>query len=244
MAYRTGKDVMLDLSWKTIYDTMKKYEIMADTLDFKTHLLLLEYLNPSSIWELGAGRGSWCLGLHELIDNKNICYNLVEDFSWSKNGYDKLFVDYFWPKDINELDNFIKNTESNINYKIFDGDILNFKENFTNIEFIRIDCDLPNTKDTINILLKNSDNNLVILLDDIKANRAFYRLFDVSKFVEENKLKIILTANETVVLAKQQFDVTNLYQHCLLYKEKFKNITFIDDFMIFNKQAGFLKFRD
>ncbi len=216
---------------------------MTGNCDFKTHLLLLNYLNPMSVWELGAGRGSWCLGLHE-FSNNNTRYNLVEDFSWCKHGYDKLFVDYYWPKNIKDLESFIKSTNSNINYKIFDGDISNFKESLKNVEVIRIDCDLLNTQDTIDTILTNSFDNLVILIDDIRPNGAFNRLFDVLSFIEKNKLKIILTADETVVLAKPQFDVDNLYQHCLTYKEKFKKISFRNDYNIYNKQAEYLQFKD
>lgn len=231
---------MANININTINYIIEKYKVMTEPDDFKTHLLLLEYVNPSSVWELGAGRGSWCLALHELVDNKDICYNLVEDFSWCQKGYDKLFVNYPWPQNINDLENFIKSTESDINYKIFDGDILDFKESLTNIEMIRIDCDLPNARETIELILNNSNDNLVILIDDIKPNGAFNRLFEMLEFVQKNRLKIILTANETVALAKPSFDPWDFYAFVSPYKPEFRRMGLRNEFFMFDKQAEYV----
>ena len=225
---------------KNIHKIIEKIDIMCPAIDFLSHIMLLQYINPSQVWELGAGRGSWCIGLDKF--KSNTLYNLVEDFSWHTSGLATKFVDYDWPATPSDVTQFIKNNSPNLNYNLYSSDVLNHKDIFTNLEFVRIDCDLNNPTETYDHILQNSLDNLVILLDDIRPNGALNRLFEVLKYIESGELKIVLASNETLVLAKQNFDTVKFYEFCC-ENDCSNNVTHRDDFNIFNLTADFVTFK-
>jgi hypothetical protein len=239
MESRTGTNGMIN--HKKMHKLMEKIHIMCPAIDLLSHILLLNYINPTQVWELGAGRGSWCIGLNRFNKN-NILFNLVEDFTWSSSGLASNYVSYDWPATSIDIIEFINDVDPSLNYKLYDKDVLAYKDKFTNLEFVRIDCDLKNPKETYDHILQNSLDNLVILLDDIRPNGALNRLFEVLKYIESGELKIVLASNETLVLAKQNFDTVKFYEFCC-ENDCSNNVTHRDDFNIFNLTADFVTFK-
>lgn len=213
---------------------------MCPEIDFLSHIMLLQYINPSQVWELGAGRGSWCIGLDKF--KSNILYNLVEDFSWHTSGLSTKFVDYAWPATPSDVTQFIKNNSPNLNYNLYSSDILNHKDKFTNLEFVRIDCDLKNPKETYDHILQNSSDNLIILIDDVRPNAALNRMFEVIEYIKSGDLKVIITANDTLGLAKQTFNTAKFFKYCqdLGYS---KNIMHRDEYNIYGRPADYITFK-
>lgn len=149
---------------KTILETINEckinYQPMSNRYDLFCEYLILKKHNPKKIMEIGAGAAGWALTINELINSKELEFVLIEDFRQTNyQGFE------WWPKNGDELVDYISSKGKNFNYK--------WQEKYINndqVDVFRFDAwgtSYNKLFDIVNSLVENS----VILFDDFAFNK-------------------------------------------------------------------------
>lgn len=202
-----------------IQNIVNKFNVMAHPQDLAFHLLLINYINPTKVLEMGAGAGAWAMAINEL-SNTSLKFILIENFRYIDKGFSP---PYPWPKNKDNLIEYINETsEKEINFEAIDiNAAYTYTLDLKDVSLIRWDCDIPEPKENISKILENTPDNLILIVDDIRPNYCFHRLLTMIDLVRENKLSLLWMGIEESAWVKSTFDKTEILNHLENYSDNF-----------------------
>jgi hypothetical protein len=205
-------------------------KIQSETVDTLVELEIYKYFSPSSVWEFGAGTGSWAIAMNYL-GGHSAKFSMTENFTFVTMDHLKKYRTdgQFWPETIKELADHLDNSNSKLGvhmeYELYDKDICHYLNDITTpFEFVRLDCDLEMPHKTIEYIIENSTDNLVIISDDVEPNGCLNRLMLLQEQVAKGKLRIFWTGVCTAAWCKPSVDIEPFFDNIEIYRTAFKEM--------------------
>jgi hypothetical protein len=198
---------------------INKFNVMAHPQDLSLQILLINYIKPKKILEMGTGSGAWAMAVNELCDI-DMRFVLIENFRYINKGFSP---SYLWPKDRNELiEHIVTTSKKEIDFEVLDIDAAyTHNLNLTDVSLIRWDCDIPNPKENISKIIDNTPDNLILIVDDIRPNYCFHRLLTMIDLVRENKISLLWLGIEESAWVKPNVDKNKILNHLENYSDNF-----------------------
>jgi hypothetical protein len=214
-------------------------KIQSETVDTLVELEIYKYFSPRSVWEFGAGTGSWAIAMNYLSGH-SAKFSMTENFTFVTVDYlQKYRTDnQFWPETIKELSDHLDNSNSKLGvhmeYELYDKDICHYLNDITTpFEFVRLDCDLEMPHKTIEHIIENSTDNLVIISDDVEPNGCLNRLMLLQEQVAKGKLRIFWTGVCTAAWCKPSVDIEPFFDNMEIYRSAFKEMFVLGEYTSF-----------
>ena len=227
------------LSFAEVGDVARKSQVMSQYEDVDIVYLMLKFLQPRNILELGVGGGGWISCMNALLKDKSIHWFGFENFSLNYN--------LPWPKTADELRFNMQETSVDLgfplrNVQIIDDDLNNinfgyFQKQNLGFDVVRLDC-LGDCPDIITNVLSNvltyTTKDCLILVDDVVPNIALNRLLGTLELVKRGVLKVLWTGKKEMALVKTTFNEAPIIRFLLsqkeikekFYKMEYQNIKF------------------
>jgi hypothetical protein len=174
---------------------------------------LLNFVKPKTILELGAGSGGWILAISKILD-----------YDIKFIGYEDFRLDYNlgWPKNKEELTNYITKQNTNINVTINDNDIKFVEvDHFRNLNYkfdvVRLDC-LEKSRDINELFFKiypYTSDNCIFLVDDITPNLCPNRFLSYMDRVHDGLLKPLWFGKKEGAWCKANIKCNDIQDHIL-----------------------------
>ena len=214
-------------------------KIQSQPADTLVELEIYKYFSPRSVWEFGAGTGSWAI-IMNYLSGHSATFSMTENFTFVTSDRLRKYRtdDQFWPETIKELSDHLDNSNSklgvNMDYELYDKDIYHYLNNIeTPFEFVRLDCDLEKPHETIEHIIENSTDNLVIIVDDVEPNGCLNRLMLLQEQVAKGKLRIFWTGVCTAAWCKPGVDIEPFFNSMELYRSAFKEMFMLGEYTSF-----------
>lgn len=162
-----------------------KFNFMSHWYEIYFEYQVLKYHSPQKIIEIGAGAGGWALTIHELLENDTLQFYLIEDFS-GPGG----MTDYYFPKNISELVNHIKNKNPKINFTL-DKKYKKTKK----YDVLRYDA-WGYTSQELEFIINNLRERSLIIFDDFTFNTDPDQMFYVLSLAQKKLIFPIYSSNK------------------------------------------------
>lgn len=225
-------------------------KIQSSLNDTLVEFVIYNYFKPQSVWEFGAGTGSWAIVMNYLGTHPAV-FSMTENFAFITVEHLKKYKtkNQFWPCNLQELTSHIDQSNwqlgVSMDYQIYTTDVCHFLNTIdTPFDLVRIDCDLEMPYETIDYILDHSSNNLIIISDDVAPNVCLNRLMMLQEQVAKGKLKIFWTGESSAAWCKPDMDIGPFLEHMKIYKAGFKEMFVLDNYKFFGIQQQHLITRD
>ena len=186
---------------------------------------LVAAAQPKSILEVGFGRGDWSLATACLLDSDTEYFGL-ENFSIVKEAEESGNEEKNWPDSINKLNYSVKLKKQLLglsnNFSLAEVDVTNIRQLYwvlksfkKEFDLIRFDClcqHKEQIRGVLNILLKYTAKDFLLLVDDAAASGCLVRLLACLDLVEEGKLIPIWFSEDEVAFANPEYNIESLYE--------------------------------
>ena len=199
-----------------------KYEAMANIYDMAIELAIIDYVNPNTIWELGAASGHWSAAMQHLMTHKECHFTLVENFKEAT-----LYKDIGVPQDAVELKNYL-HAQFDFRPDLIIKSMDDLPSAELKIDVLRVDCDTESKYHSLSKwILFNGSDNLIVFVDDVRPNARPDRLFMMQDLVNRGLLEFLWGGEEEAAWCspKLKLDRKHLHSHLLsLYSDSYEKI--------------------
>lgn len=180
---------------------LKKYNAEVDETDFQVEKLLMSAYNITVLYEHGCGPAGWCI-CHNAESSHNMKFYINDDFSYAELGlvdnYTKEGI--FWPKDKNELENYLNTVQHPINYNFVTQFPIDVK-----FDLVRIDGAEDDYRKLLDKILINTK---FIIADDINPNSGgIERFLTLQEYAAKGLVKFLWAGNKSGLWINTKFNV-------------------------------------
>jgi hypothetical protein len=189
------------------FNPMVVYEDLGIVTD------IVNFIQPTSVLELGVGGGGWILSIDSIVSN-NITFVGYEDF--------RMNYENNWADSIEKMDAYLKSQSQNRNIIIKNEnvnylDLEYFKQHNFKFDIVRVDC--LESREDINTLFYKiypyTSDRCIFLVDDIVPNICPNRFLSYMDKVYDGILKPVWFGNKEGAWCKNSYD-SNLLQDFIL----------------------------
>ena len=218
------------MTWSKQYQKMKTvkevhYPVSATNKDIFTEYWFIDLLELDEIIEFGAGTGNWSICIDHLTynPNKQRTFHQVENFNYKGHVFmGWVYEKENWPTTPEELIKHcttasidVTKREIKTKYYFEDANDIFKKDAETKFNAVRIDCDID-----WNLFWKwlysNTNNNYIIIVDDIAPNYCYERFYNMMKeTTKTGNIKPIWFGINSGIWCNSDLDVTDIHEYAI-----------------------------